>query len=260
MNTKDLKLNIFKIFWLESKYEFFKSLRIPVFAVSTIAFPTIFYIMFGLSFNQGLLGRLNTATYYLASYGTFGIIGSALSGFGTGIASERGQGWMRLKRASPMPPLAYFFAKLMVSMIFGTFIVVLLIILGTVFGNVELSALQIIKLLMILVLSTIPFASMGMALGYIAGPNSAPAVVNLIYLPMAFASGLWVPIQFLPKIVKQIAPFLAPYHLSKLAFAAVGAKPDNATWLHVGVLAIYTVVFLILAVFLYRRDDGKTYG
>ena len=258
--NQNLKPNIFKIFWLESKYEFFKSLRIPVFAISTIAFPTIFYVMFGLSFNQGLLGRLNTATYLLASYGTFGIIGSALGGFGIGIASERGQGWMRLKRASPMPPLAYFFAKLMVSMVFGAAIVILLIVLGSVFGNVDLSFLQVIKLLAILILGTIPFASMGMALGYMAGPNSAPAIVNLFYLPMAFASGLWVPIQFLPKIVKQIAPFLAPYHLSKLALAAVGARPDNATWQHVGVLLIYTLVFLLLAVFFYRRDDGKTYG
>ncbi len=255
-----LKPNMFKIFWLETKYEFFKSLRIPAFAISTIAFPTIFYVMFGLSFNQGLLGKLNTATYYLASYGTFGVIGSALFGFGVGIASERGQGWMRLKRASPMPPLAYFFAKLMVSVVFGAAIVILLTVLGSVFGNVDLSFLQIIKLLAALILGTIPFASMGMALGYLAGPNSAPAIVNLFYLPMAFASGLWVPIQFLPKIVKQIAPFLAPYHLSKLAFAAVGARPDNATWQHIGVLLVYTIVFLILAVFLYRRDDGKTYG
>ncbi|HHO55042.1 MAG TPA: ABC transporter permease [Trueperaceae bacterium] len=258
--NQNLKPNIFKIFWLESKYEFFKSLRIPVFAISTIAFPTIFYVMFGLSFNQGLLGKLNTATYYLASYGTFGVIGAALFGFGVGIASERGQGWMRLKRASPMPPLAYFFAKLIMAAIFGAIIVIILLILGILFGGVSLTITQIIKLLAILILGTIPFAAMGMAMGYIAGPNSAPAIVNLVYLPMAFASGLWVPIQFLPKLVKQIAPFLAPYHLSKLALAAVGAKPDQATWQHLGVLAIYTVVFLILAVFLYRRDDGKTYG
>lgn len=249
-----------KIFYLESKYEIIKSLRLPVFAISTIAFPTLFYIMFGLSFNQGLLGRLNTATYYLVTYGTFGIIGTALFGFGVGIAAERGQGWMRLKKASPMPPLAYFFAKMVMAAIFGAVIVIILLILGSLFGEVRLSFLQIIKLLAVLILGTIPFAAMGLAMGYVAGPNSAPGIVNLVYLPMAFASGLWVPVQFLPKVVKQIAPFLAPYHLSKLAFGVVGAKPDNAVWQHIGVLALYTVLFLILAVFLYKRDEGKTYG
>jgi len=69
------KRNNFKIYWLETKYEFLKSLRLPAFSVSTIAFPTLFYVMFGLSFNQGLLGRLNTATYYLVTYGTFGVMG-----------------------------------------------------------------------------------------------------------------------------------------------------------------------------------------
>ena len=254
------KRNNLKIYWLETKYEFLKSLRLPAFSVSTIAFPTLFYVMFGLSFNQGLLGRLNTATYYLVTYGTFGVMGTALFGFGVGIAAERGQGWMRLKRASPMPPMAYFFAKMMMSAIFGAIILMVLFTLGSLFGNVNLSWLQMLKLMLILVLGTIPFAAMGMAMGYIAGPNSAPVIVNLLYLPMAFASGLWVPIQFLPKLVKNIAPYLAPYHLSKLAFAAVGAKPDNQFWQHIGVLSLYTVIFLLLAVFLYKRDEGKTYG
>ena len=40
------------------------------------------------------------ATYLLATYATFGVIGAALFGFGVGVAVERGQGWMLLKRAS----------------------------------------------------------------------------------------------------------------------------------------------------------------
>jgi len=58
---------------------------------------------------------------------------------------------------------------------------------------------------------------MGLAIGYFAGPNSAPAAINLIYLPLSFCSGLWVPYMFLPKLVRQIALALPPYHLSQLA-------------------------------------------
>ena len=64
---------------------------------------------------------------------------------------------------------------------------------------------------------------MGLAIGYFAGPNSAPAAINLIYLPMSFCSGLWVPYMFLPKLVRQIALALPPYHLSQLALGMVGA-------------------------------------
>ena len=43
--------NLFKIFWLEAKYEFLKTVRIPVYAISTIVFPMMFYVLFGLMFS-----------------------------------------------------------------------------------------------------------------------------------------------------------------------------------------------------------------
>jgi hypothetical protein len=37
---------------------------------------------------------------------------------------------------------------------------------------------------------------------------------------MSFCSGLWVPFMFLPKVVREIALALPPYHLSQLALEA----------------------------------------
>ena len=51
------------------------------------------------------------ARYLIATYGAFAIMGSTLYAFGVGIAVERGLGWLEVKRASPMPLGAYFFAK-----------------------------------------------------------------------------------------------------------------------------------------------------
>ena len=252
--------NPFKIYWLEAKYEFLKSLRLPVFALSTILFPTLFYVFFGLTFGQGNFGPINVATYYLVSYGTFGVIGAALFGFGAGVAAERGQGWMRLKQASPTPPLAYFVAKLFLAAMFSSIIFFLLWVLGFLFGEVRLGFLQILSLWGILVFGTLPFAAIGLAIGYSVGPNSAPAIVNLVYLPMAFASGLWIPIQALPNFIQNIAPFLAPYHLVQLALSVIGADRGESTASHLMVLAIYTVIFLIIAVILYRKDEGRTFG
>ena len=97
---------------LEAKYEFLKVLRMPGYAIPSIAFPAMFYLLFGVMFGRGTVGGLTMATYLIATYGAFGVIGAALFGFGVGVAIERGQGWMMLKRASPMPPMAFFAAKL----------------------------------------------------------------------------------------------------------------------------------------------------
>jgi ABC-2 type transport system permease protein len=249
-----------RIYRTEATHEFLKLIRVPIFAISTIAFPLMFYVIFGLTFADETAGGVGVTTYMLATYGTFGVIGCSLFGFGVGVAIERGQGWMRLKRVSPMPPLAYFVAKIAMSASFAIVIVAALFALGATFGGVRMPAGQWVGLAAVLVIGTLPFCAMGLAFGYLVGPNSAPAVLNLVYLPMAFASGLWIPLAQLPDVVQAIAPFMPPYHLAQLALGIVGAADDGRQLLHVGALAVFTAGFLAVAGWGYRRDEGRTYG
>lgn len=245
---------------LEAKYEFLKVLRLPAYSIPAVTFPVMFYVLFGLAFGTGRAGGVSMSTYLVATYGAFGVIGSALFGFGVGVAVERGQGWMVLKRASPMPPLAFFTAKLVSSSIFSAVIVLLLSVLGVASGGVRLPAGAWTELVAVLILGAVPFCALGLALGYLAGPNSAPAIVNLIYLPMAFASGLWIPIEVLPPVVKAVAPFLPAYHLGQLALDAIGAGRGDPVWTHIAVLAGFGVVGLGLAFWGYRRDEDQNWG
>ena len=246
---------------LEAKYEFLKQLRMPAYAVPAITFPVMFYMLFGVMFGGGRpAGSITVATYMLATYGAFGVIGSALFGFGVGVAVERGQGWMTLKRATPMPPLAYFVAKLVNAGGFAAIIVVLLSLAGVMFGGVRLAADAWVRLVATLMLGAIPFCALGLALGYFAGPNSSPAIVNLAYLPLSFASGLWIPIEMLPPAVKAAAPWLPPYHLGQLALAAVGAGRGGAVWAHVLALAGFAAIGLGIALIGYRREEDRTWG
>ena len=114
-------------------------------------------------------------------------------------------------------------------MIFSAIIVLALFALGSRFGGVRMPLGRFARLLGTLVAGSLPFSAMGLALGYFTGPNSAPATINLIYLPMSFCSGLWVPFMFLPKVVQQIALVMPPYHLSQLALGIVGAGRHEST-------------------------------
>jgi len=247
-----------RIYLLEAKLEFLKLWRMPAFAVPTLAFPVLFYAFFGLAFKPP--GALSMATYLVATYGAFGVIGASLFGFGVGVAVERGQGWMLLKRASPMPPGAYFAAKIAMSVLFGSLIIAMLYTLGALFGGVELAASSWALLATVHILGALPFCAMGLALGYFAGPNSAPAVVNVIYLPMAFLSGLWIPIQVLPELVQSIARLLPAYHFAQLALKVIGADQGRPVVEHIAYLATLTLVSLILARIGLRRDQDQTYG
>ncbi len=231
----------------------------PAYAVPTLAFPLMFYVIFGLTFGDQSAGPVSVSTYMLATYGAFGVIGVALFGFGVGVSTERGQGWMRLKRASPMPLAAHFSAKIVMALLFGLIVVLGLFVLGFFVGEVRLPLTTWLSLLGVLLIGVLPFCALGLAIGYLVGPNAAPAVVNLIYLPMVFASGLWIPIYQLPGFLQAAAPYLPPYHYAQLALGVIGVERGEA-WAHIAALAGFTAVFSLLAAWAYWRDEGKTYG
>lgn len=249
-----------RLYLLEIKYEFLKALRLPAYSLPTLLFPVFFYLFFGVMFGARQTGAVSMATYLVATYGTFGVIGAALFGFGVSVAVERGQGWLEVKRTTPMPIAAYFVAKLAMAMIFSAIIVALLFVVGTTVGDVVLPLSTMVKLFAVLVLGSVTFCAFGLALGFFAGPNSAAPIVNLIYLPMAFLSGLWVPIMFLPKSLQEIALWLPPYHFSQLALRTIGASSGEPLALHAGAMIVATLLFGTIAYVGYRRDEGKLYG
>jgi ABC-2 type transport system permease protein len=249
------------IYVKEAKYEFLKNLRLRVYTASVLSFPIMFYILFGLVLNSNeAIGGMRVPTYLIATYGTFGVMGASLFGTAAGLASDRGLGWLQVKRASPMPPFAYFAAKVITSMTFSAIIVLALFTLGITLGGVRMPAADLARLLGTLVVGSLPFSAMGLAVGYFAGPNSAPPTINLIYLPMSFCSGLWVPFMFLPKVVRQIALVPPPYHLSQLALGIVRAGSHESSVTHWEVLLAFTMICLGVARIGFQHDQEKMYG
>jgi ABC-2 type transport system permease protein len=139
-------------------------------------------------------------------------------------------------------------------------VVLLLLLPGVCFGGVRLSLPETAKLASTLVAGSGPFSAMGLAIGYFIGPNSAPAVINLIYLPLSFASGLGIPFPFLPRVVQRIAVFLPPYHLAQLALDILHAGQQESSWTHWRILIGFALICLGVARIGFQRDEAKMYG
>jgi len=251
-----------RAYWLEIKTEFLKLLRMKQYSLSTIGFPLMFYCFFGLGMGQEMSKNASTpmARYLLASYGACAVMGATLFAFGVGVAVERGLGWIEVKRASPMPPAAYFLAKAVVSIAFGAIVIGLLFALGAGLGGVRMAAWQWLAMAGVLIAGAIPFCALGLVIGSFAGPNSAPATVNMIYLPMSFCGGLWLPYEFLPKAIKGIAQFLPSYHLGQIALAIQNAPVEGSMSRHALALAAFALVFAGLAWIGQNREREKMYG
>ncbi len=235
----------------EARYEFLRLARTPSFVLPTLLFPALFYLLFGVVLARGHAGG-DAARYLLATYGVFGIMGASLFGFGVTIAIERERGFLTLKRALPMPPGAYLFAKLMMAMIFAAIISLMLDILAVTLGGVTLAPNQWLALFGINVFGTIPFCAVGLWLGTLVSGSAAPALVNLLYLPMSFLSGLWLPLHLLPDFISRFAPLWPSYHLGQIALGVVGGSAGTSPLMHAGALLATALAFFSLAL---RRLD-----
>jgi len=251
-------VNTLRVFRKETRYEFLKLLRAKSFSLSTIGFPVMFYVLFGIANRNAFSGNIHIAKYMLGGYACFGLIGAALFGIGVGVASELAAGWLELKRASPMPVSAYLFAKCASACAFGLIIVSILTAVATAFGGVSLTATELIKMLGMTVVGSISFASMGLLLALLVPANAAPAIVNLIYLPMSFLSGLWVPLRFMPHWLQGIAPALPTYHLSQLMLSIFGYQDSMSLATHWNALIGFTLLMLGLSWLIFHRREQNS--
>lgn len=237
------------VYVLEARAQFLTLARTPGFTIPTLVFPIMFYVFFG------VVMRFSppAPTFLLATYGVFGLIGPSLFGFGVGFAAERDSGALLLKRTTPMPVAAYLLARVVAALLFGMVIVVGLFLLGALAAEVMLYRWQWFTLAGVVLSSVVPFCALGLAIGAWVKAQSAVAIVNLVYLPMAVLSGLWMPISLLPSFVQDLAVAFPAYHQSQLALKVLGMDQGGSVGVHVLMLGVFTLVSLVVAGLGFRR-------
>lgn len=234
--------------------------RVPAFSLTSLALPVVFFTFFGIPV-AGLTrpDGISVGAFLVASFGAYAVGSVMVYSFGIGVAVERGMKVDVLMRVMPVPPGVYLLAKVLTALFFSLVSLVVLVIYGVIVGGVTQPLPVWGEMVVRLLAGSVPFIGLGFAIGYVAGPHSAPAVANLVYLPMAFASGLFVPPNQLPGFVQAFAPYLPTYHYGQLVWGTFGAssQPLGVT---IAWLAGYTVLFFALALRAYRGDEQRKFG
>jgi ABC-2 type transport system permease protein len=234
-----------RAYLMEAKYETLRMLRAPAFAGPFLALPVLLYLLFGvLLFGDALAKDPKSAVFVFLGFSVLGVMGPGMFGFGVTVAMERDNGLLVLKRALPVPTGAYLLAKMLMSMLFVA-IVMVTMIAAVPIGHLKITAGQLLSISVVSILASTPFCAIGLFIGSWASGKSAPAFVNLFYLPMIYLSGFLFP---LPKSVQWVARISPAFHLHQLVLSAMGAPSEGAPMIHVAVLAGVTVGLTALAV------------
>ena len=227
----------------DARFESLRLLRTPGFSIPILAMPILFYFFFGVVL-PGERGAHAMANFMFVGWTVYGVMGPGLFGFGVLVALERNQGLLTFKRAIPMPAGSYLGAKLAMAYVFAALVMVMLVIAAVTFGHVTLPAEKLATVAAVMSLGVFPACAVGLFIGTWAPPSSASAIANIVYLGMAFLSGLFFP---LPPVLKTFQPIWPTYHLAQLASASAGLPSRGDLWVHAAILAGTTVVLTGLA-------------
>lgn len=228
--------------------EVVRTLRTPSLAVPFLVLPTPIYLFFGvLLAGQAVAARPGLAGYLFSGWLVFAAMMPGVFGVGCGLAIERSAGLHRLKRAQPAPPGAVVLAKMGMSLVLAGAAMAILVVTALAAGTTSLAPPQIAAMACVVLIGTVPFSALGLFIGTHVSGAAAPAVANLVFLPMLWLSGLFIP---LPGFLEPWVVMWPAFHLNQLSVAAAGL--DNFRFIPpaiaVAVLAGVTVLFGGLAI------------
>lgn len=226
-------------------------LRAPGYWVPVVLFPSLLFSFFGVPPSQA---NPQIANILMASWSAFAVIGIGFFQFGVSIAQSRQEKWTDFVRTLPAGAGPKIAAQMGTAVLFLIMAVGLLWTLANFSTAVDLSLVQYARLAGALIVGVVPFVMLGIALGYALPARAAVPVANLMYLPLSYLGGLWMPPSMLPDIVQTLSPYVPTRQLGELVWAAVLDNP--IPWSSVQGLSLYTLLFMAVAVIMWRRDDA----
>lgn len=226
-------------------------LREPTALFFSVVMPVMFFALFASLFgDQPSASGIPVGATMLATYGAFGVVSVMLVNPGIAVAEDRTRGWLRVKKVSAAPIGSTIAAKVLAALPYALLVLVAITAVSLLTTGPVLTVGTWLRLVAVLLLGSLPFALLSLAVGFVASSNAAVAVLNAVLFPMVVASGLWFPPEMLPAFVGTIAQFLPTYHLGQLALAQLTGAPALG---HALALLLTSAIAGVLAGFAYRN-------
>lgn len=240
-----------------ARFEVVRLLRSWKFLAITVGFPVVFYMLFLGERGSGQVidGTVPWRVYLMVSMCTFGALVAALNAGGSRLATERSTGWARQLRITPMPAWAYVMTKVTASMLVVLPVLALVELVGLTFGGVRLGIGQWFALTALLWVTALPFAVLGVFVGFMVNAETAYPVVTALMFVLGYFGGLFNPVSQMPQALQSAAKVLPTFHHALLALEFLsGQTLGGINWL---ILVGYTAVLGLALLWKYRVEEAR---
>jgi len=233
-----------RLFWRSREAAFF-----------TFLFPIILLVLLGSVYGDEEIDGVRAAPYLVAGLLGYGVVATAFASLAISLVIRRESGVLKRVRGTPLPPAVYLAA------VVGSTVVVIAIqaVSQILIGRYALDAGfpdEPASLAVSLLLGTAAFAGLGLATtGLVRSGEGSSAVVNAIYLPMTFVSGVFFSVESMPGFLEAIADVLPlTYLLELLRSVAIEGEGLGASGTAIGVVAGWGAAGLAVALRTFRWE------
>jgi len=236
------------------KFELRRLIREPRLFLFTVLMPVVSYVVFtGVGNGRGQVEGIALAAALMVGMAAYGAIIGVLS-IGVQVSLERTTGWLRQLRLTPLPPFQVVLVKAFLATLTAIPSVVTVGIAGYLEHHVSLPLGRWVALVLVMWVGTVPFALLGLAVGYAVPPALAQPASFISFFGLSVLGGLLVPVAAFPRGLQHFAHVLPSNRYAELGWrAAAGAMPTTPG---LALLVGWTVLFGVLAAAAYRRSTA----
>jgi ABC-2 type transport system permease protein len=230
--------------------------RNPMAAVFTFLFPVVFLVVVGTSTGNSRVPGTTLAydQYTVVAMLTFGLIAACYTNLGMTVCLRRDDGILKRMRGTPISIGSYIGGIIGSVLINVAVLAVIVVGIGMTFYHLHLPYHPLAVVVTLLV-GIVTFCSLGLAVTVLV-PNAdaAPAVINGIYFPVVFISGVFYPLSN-GSVLSRIADYFPVRHLITALVAAFEGGPGSGLRLHdLGAMLVWAAAALLFTARRFRWE------
>ena len=227
-------------------------------AFFTFLLPIVFFVLLGSTYGNDTVDGVKGSRFLQAGMIGYGLISIAFAGLAIVVVIRRESGILKRLRGTPLPAWTYVVAVLAAFLAAFAVQVVGLLVLGRVLFGIGFPD-HVLSLLLALLLGAVAFCGLGIGVtALIKSAEGASAVVNAIYLPMAFIAGAFFSPRHFPQVLRAIADVLPLTYFLRLVRNVM--LHDHTIWsqgANIAVLAAWGALGVIVALRAFRWEPHE---
>ena len=238
--------------------------REPASVFFTVVLPLIFFTLFASIFGSDTTTvggqEIDTSTYYVPAILALALINATFVNLTIWLTIARERGQLKRVRATPVPAWVVIVGRTLTAVAVSFVMVVVVCLFGAVLYGVDLPTSTLPGVVVSVLVGTCSLAALGFAVaGVVPSENAAPAVANVIVLPLEFMSGIFVPSEQIPDWMDTIASVFPVKPLFDSLFAAFDplAGGIGVAWGDLAVVAAWGVAGVLLALRSFRWSPNR---